>query len=43
MESLLILFLFFSSVISADILYDGRAQPNFDAGVLDNSSGPYLS
>ncbi len=43
MEFLLILSLFFSSVISVEILYDGRAQANFDAGVLDNSSGQYLT
>ena len=40
---LLILSLFFSLVLSVEILYDGRARLNFDAGVLDNSSGPYLT
>lgn len=34
---------FVSSARCAEILYDGRAQPNFDASVLDNSSGPYLT
>ncbi|KAF9649768.1 hypothetical protein BDM02DRAFT_3113217 [Thelephora ganbajun] len=43
MEFLFILSLFFSSVLCIDILYDGRASPNFDAGVLDKSSGPYLT
>jgi len=43
MEFLLILSLFLSSVLSIELLYDGRAQPNFDAGLLDNSSGPYLT
>ena len=43
MEFLLILSLLFSSVLSVEILYDGRARPNFDGGVLDNSSGPYLT
>jgi len=43
MEFLLILSLFFSLVLSVEILYDGRARLNFDAGVLDNSNGPYLT
>jgi hypothetical protein len=43
MEFLLVLSLFFSSVLSVEILYDGRAKANFDAGVLDNSNGPYLT
>lgn len=41
--SLLALSSLFSSSRCAEILYDGRAQPNFDASVLDNSSGPYLT
>jgi hypothetical protein len=43
MEFLFVLSLFFSSVLSIEILYDGRAKPDFDAGVLDKSSGPYLT
>ena len=39
----LVIYFFLSSVLCAELLYDGRAQPNFDAGVLDNSSGPYLT
>lgn len=39
----LVISFFLSSVLCAEILYDGRAQPNFDAGVLDSSSGPYLT
>lgn len=41
--SLLTLFYFVSSARSTEILYDGRAKPNFDASVLDKSSGPYLT
>jgi hypothetical protein len=33
----------YSSARCAEILYDGRAQPNFDASLLDNSTGPYLT
>lgn len=43
MEFLLLFPLFLSSVLSIDILYDGSAQSNFGAGVLDNSTGPYLT
>ena len=43
MEFLFVLSLFLSSVLCIEILYDGRAKPNFDAGVLDKSSGPYLT
>ena len=43
MEFLFILSLFFTSVLSTEIVYDGRAKPDFDASVLDKSSGPYLT
>jgi len=35
--------LFLSSALSAEILYDGRAKPDFNADVLDKNSGPYLT
>ena len=31
------------SVLCDDVLYDGRAKPDFNAGTLDNNSGPYLA
>lgn len=31
------------SAFRNEILYDGRAKPSFDAGTVDNSSGPYLA
>ena len=37
------LWAFLSSARCAEILYDGRAQPDFDASVLNNSTGPYLT
>lgn len=43
MEFLFTLSLLFSSVLCIEVLYDGRAKPNFDTGVLDKSSGPYLT
>lgn len=50
MKFLSTLLLFFSSAlatsalaITIDILYDGRAYPGFDANLLDDSSGPYLT
>jgi len=43
MEFLFVLSLFFSSVLSIEILYDGRAKPDFAADVLDKNSGPYLA
>jgi len=43
MQFLFALFILLSSVFCAEILYDGRAKPDFDAGVLDKNSGPYLT
>ena len=43
MKVLLTLPVLLSSVFCAEILYDGRAKPDFDAGTLNNNSGPYLA
>lgn len=43
MKFLFTLSLFLSSVLAIDYLYDGTAQPGFDASTLDNSNGPYLT
>lgn len=40
---LFVVSLFLPSARCVELLYDGRAQPNFDSDVLDNSSGPYLT
>ena len=41
MEFLFILSLFFSSVLSIEILFDGRAKPDYNAGTIDGFDGPY--
>jgi hypothetical protein len=43
MKFLLTLSLLLSSVLCIEVLYDGRAKPDFGTGVLDNNSGPYLA
>ena len=43
MKFLFTLLIFSSAALCIEVLYDGRAKPDFDAGVLDNNSGPYLA
>jgi len=43
MKFLFTLLFLSSSAFCSEVLYDGRAKPDFDAGILDNNSGPYLA